>query len=123
MIEGRHSRTTGTSRSANDLTGVSPSLQPILSRNVSDISHDINHCVIIINIRTRNREPQSIITKFNTIKVDWHLFTSNEVWKPATSPNLLHSTKTLTDNIYRTIKCAAEFSISMIEINKYFHEP
>ena len=53
------------------------------------------------------------------IKADWYLFTSNEVWKQATNPNLFYSAETVTENLYRTIKCGANFSISIMEINQY----
>ena len=123
MNDGRHTRTTGTSKSAIDLTKVSPFLQPILSSNASSNSLDSDHCVITINIATRSREPHITITKFNTTKADSNLSTSNEVWKQTTKPSLLHSTEDSTESFDRTIKCTAESAVPITEITKHFLEP
>ena len=58
----------------NDIWRVSPSLQPILSLNMSE-----SFLMTSINIQIESREPKSTITKF----------TVNEVWKQAISSNLL----------------------------------
>ena len=116
--DGGHTRATDTSKSAIELTIISPSLQPILSWNISDSPVDSDHCVITTNIPTRSREPQSTIAKFNMNETDLHLFTSNEVWKQTTNPNFLKSAEALTENFYSTNKCAVEFAVPIIEIKK-----
>ena len=58
----------------------SPSLQPILSWNVTDSPLCSEHCMITVNIQSKSSELQTTITKFNINKVNWHLLTSNEAW-------------------------------------------
>ena len=77
-------RISGTSTSAIDLIIASPSLQPILSWNVTDSPKCSDHCMITVNIQSKNSERKITITKFNINKAKWHLFTSNETWKKIT---------------------------------------
>ena len=116
----RYTKTTGSSKLAFDVTIFSSSLQSILSWNFSEGPLDTDHCVITRNIQTRCRETQSIITKFNTNRTDWHLFSSNEARKQAANSNLLHFSKVLTENCYWTIKLAVDSAIPITLINKQF---
>ena len=56
--------------------------------NVSDSPLDDDNTVKIKMIQTGSPKSQSIIIKFIMTKTNWHLFTSNEVLKYATNPNL-----------------------------------
>ena len=55
-----------------------PPLQLILSRRITESPLSSDHFVITVNVESKNSEPQTSITKFNIIKANWHLFTSNE---------------------------------------------
>ena len=92
---GRHTRTSGTSKAAIGLTIASPSLQPILSWNVTDSPLCNDHCMITVNVQSKNSEPQATITKFNINKANWHLFTSIKVWKEIKNPNRSQSAEAL----------------------------
>ena len=96
-----------------------PSLQLILSWNVTDSPKCSNHCMITVNIQSKNSEPQTTITKFNTNKANWHLFTSNETWKKVTNPVTSQSAEVLTEDFYKKkIQISAKSVIPMIEIKK-----
>ena len=114
MSDLRRTRTTSSPKSAVDLT---------LSWNLSDSLPDIDHCVITIKIHTRKPEDQFTITNFSTNKADWYLFSSNEVRKQATNPNLLHSAEASTEKFYRTIKCGDVSGIPVAEIIEHFPKP
>ena len=101
LNDGRHTRTSGTSKSAIDLTIASPSLQPILSWYVTDSSKCSDHCMITVSIQSKNSEPQTTITKFNINKANWHLLTSNETWKKVTDPVRSQSAEPLTKDFYK----------------------
>ena len=81
LNDGRHTRTSGTLKSAIDLTIASPSLQPILYWNVTDRPSCSDHCMITVNFQSENSESETTITKFNINKDNWHLSTSNEAWE------------------------------------------
>ena len=53
LNDGRHTRTSGTSKSAIHLIIASPSIQPILSWNVTDSPLCSDHCVIAVNIQAQ----------------------------------------------------------------------
>ena len=57
LNEGKHTRTSGTSKSAIYLTIASPSLQPIISWNVTNSPKCSDHCVITVSIQSKNSEP------------------------------------------------------------------
>ena len=65
LNDGIRTRTSGTSKWANDLTIASPSLQPILSLNVTDTPLRSDHCKITVYVQRNNSEPQITITKSN----------------------------------------------------------
>ena len=104
LNDGRHTRTSGNSKSTIDLTITSPSLQPIPSWNVTDSPLSSEHCVITVNIQIKNSEPQTTITKFNINKANWHLYTSNEAWEKATNLNRSQTAETLTEDFYKKFK-------------------
>ena len=59
LNDGRHTRTSGTSKSAIDLTIASPSLQPSLSWNVTDSPLSSDYCMITVNIKiTKIQNPR-----------------------------------------------------------------
>ena len=53
LNDARHIKTSGTSISAIDLTITSPSLQPILSWNVTDSPFSCHHCMITENAQEK----------------------------------------------------------------------
>ena len=68
LNDGRHKRASDTSKSAIDLTIMSPSLQPILSWNVTASPSSRDHSGITVNVQSENSEPQTTITKLNIKK-------------------------------------------------------
>ena len=95
LNDGRHTRTSGTSKSSNVLTIASSSVQPIWFWNVTDIHICSDYCMITVNIHSKSSEPQTTIKKFIISEADWHLLISNESWKELTNPNRLHPTEAL----------------------------
>ena len=73
LSDGRHTRTSGTSKPTIALTIASPSLHPILSWSVTDSPLCGDHCTITVNIQSKNSEVQTTTTKFNINKANWHL--------------------------------------------------
>ena len=104
LNDGRHTRISSTWKSAIDITIASPSVQPILSWNVTDSPLCCDHCMITVNIQSKIAEPQTTIRKFNTKRANWHPFTSIEAWKEVTNPNQSQSAEALTKDFYRKKK-------------------
>ena len=96
----RHTIISGTSKSAIDLTYASSSLQAILSWNVADSSLSFQHCMITVNVQSKNSEPLRKVSKFNINQANWHLFTLNKAWKKVTNPNQSQSAEALTEDFY-----------------------
>ena len=62
LNDGRHTRKSGTSKSVIDLTIAFISLQSILSWNAADSPFCNDHCMITVNIQSKNSEPRTTIT-------------------------------------------------------------
>ena len=119
LNDGRHSRTSGTSKSAIDIIIASPSLQPILSWNVTDSPLCSEHCMITVNIQNKNSEPQTTITKFNINKANWHIVSSKEAWQEVANPNRSQSAEALTKDLYKKKSTFPQKSaIPVIQIKK-----
>ena len=112
LNDGRHTRTSGTSKSGIDHTKASPLLQPILSLIVTDSPLCRDHCNITVNIQSKNSETQTEITKLNINKANWHLFTSNEAWNEVTNPNLSQPAEALTKDFYKKNQICANSAIT-----------
>lgn len=120
LNDGRHTRTDGFSRTAIDLTIVSPSIQHILTWNVTDSPLDSDHCLITINIQNENLNTPTKIKKYNIRKADWHNYKSNEIWTQTTISTENRSARQLKEELYGKIQHAAMAAIPVVEITKRF---
>ena len=119
----RHTRTSGTSKMVTDLTIVFPSLQSILSWIVTGSPLSSDHCLITVNIQSKNSEPQTTITKFNTSKVNWYLFKSNETKNHVTNQNRSQSAEALTEDFHKKKSYFFQNLLYKWEKKKHFSKP
>jgi len=120
LNNGNANRLSGTSRSAIDLSIVSPSLQPQSDWTVDESPLDSDHCPIEIKIQTGQHNPGNEIKMYNLKKASWTKFQSHSVWNRNVSlPNDL-PTEQLVQHLYSTIKTAADDSIPITKIGKYY---
>ena len=99
---GRHIGTLGTSKSANELTLASPSLQTLFSWSARVVPLRSDHCAISENVQNKISELQTVITQLNNHSSNWHLFTSNEAWKKVTSRNQTQSVEALIEDLKKS---------------------
>ena len=100
LVDGKHTGTSGTSKSAVDHTITSPFLQPILHWNVTDSPLSYDDYMVTVSVQSKNSEPHTTITKFNINKTNCYLLTSNEAWRKTTNPNWPQSAEALTEDFY-----------------------
>ena len=70
---GKHTGTSGTSKSTIDFTRASLSLQPILFWTVTYSLLSSDHCVITLSVQSLNSWLQTTTTNFNINKSNWYI--------------------------------------------------
>ena len=115
LNDGRDTRISGTSKSTMDLTIAFPSLQAILSCNVSDRPLKFSHCVITVCVQSKKSEPQTTVANFNINKANWHLFTSNYAWRQVTNRDQSQTVEALAEVFEKQIYISSTSTTPLIE--------
>ena len=104
LNDGRHTRTSGNSKSAIDLTIASSSLQPILSSNVTDSPLCADYCMITVNIQSKNFEPKLQSQNSTSIKQTGTSLHQMKAWKELAHLSRSQSAEALTKDMHKKSK-------------------
>ena len=123
LNNGSPTRISNLSNSVIDLSIVSPSLQPQIEWAVSESPLDSDHCLITMKLHTGVEQQEEETSHFNLRRANWTTFQSHPVWDQDIEIIRDLPAETQLENVYNSIKVAAESSIPKVTIKKHYPKP
>jgi len=122
LNDGSPTRITSLSKTAIDLSILSPELSADIQWSVDPSPGDSDHCPISLSIITEAVAEEPVCRR-NYRRADWGAFTTSRAWEYMEQGNTAVTTQERVDNLYERMNAAAEEAIPTVNVTRFYPKP